>query len=434
MDFTCIRICEDGIVVTQNSEPVESSPGVGILRDNQVITGLEAAAQQFHLPQYTFKRFWKELNQKPLPNRNKNIRHNADLAYTHLKGLLQRVETTGLVVAAVPSEYSQMEVSTLAGIFESLNVPLTAIVDANVASLAAWAPKGEHFVLEMYPQHATISTLMVNSKVRLSKAEVLENLGWANLSQKIADYVAAQFLEQTRFSPFHEAENERSLNNQLDGIFHQAKTAKSFQISISHDGTPYTARLKSSEISEICVEALENIFSGINRSESNILLSEKVASLPGLEEVLNEFAVLDKSSFHKGIELNGVEFHNKNNPLYHIQTLSPLLDATDRPTSTTRNKDDTPNHLLTDSYAFPIGTFPTALTDISERGEATNGEAQAEVFLLAGKPTLRPKKERTTLNGETILSDVTLKTGDVIVTYPTGSRFRAIKVLKQSAS
>ena len=63
MDFTCIRICEDGIVVTQNSEVIESSPGVGILRDNQVVTGIEAVAQQFHLPQYTFKRFWKELNQ-----------------------------------------------------------------------------------------------------------------------------------------------------------------------------------------------------------------------------------------------------------------------------------------------------------------------------------------------------------------------------------
>ena len=104
-------------------------------------------------------------------------------------------------------------------------------------------------MLEMYPQHATISSLMVDSKVQLCKVEVVENLGWVHLSQKIADYVVAKFLEQTRFSPFHEAENEKNLNNQLDGIFHQAKTAGSFQISISHDGTPYTARLKSSEIS-----------------------------------------------------------------------------------------------------------------------------------------------------------------------------------------
>ena len=76
MDNTCVRICEDGIAVTLNSELVESSPGIGILRDNQIITGLEAASEQFHLPQYTFKRFWKELNQKSLSNRNKNIRHN----------------------------------------------------------------------------------------------------------------------------------------------------------------------------------------------------------------------------------------------------------------------------------------------------------------------------------------------------------------------
>ncbi len=433
MDFTCIRICEDGIVVTQNLKLIESSPGVGILKDNQVITGLEAAAQQFHLPQYTFKRFWKELNQKPLPNRNKNIRHNADLAYTHLKGLLQRVETKGLVVAAVPSEYSQMEVSTLAGIFDSLNVSLTAIIDANVASLAAWAPKGTYSVLEMYPQHATISTLIVDSKVRISKVEVLENLGWMNLNQKIAEYIAVKFLEQTRFSPFHEAENERSLNNQLDEIFDQAKTAKSIQISISQDGTPYTARLKSSEISEICIEALDSILTAINRSESNIILSEKVASLPGLEEVLNEFTVLDKSSSHKGIKLNGVEFHNQNDPLYHIQTLPPFPDAEDRPVIATQNKDGIPNHLLTDSHAFPIDTLPMALTDINEKGEKNNNERHAEVFLLAGKPTLRPKKERTTLNGETILSDVTLKTGDIIVTYPAGTRFRAIKVLKKSA-
>lgn len=434
MDFTCIRICEDGIVVTQNSEVVESSPGVGILLDSQVVTGLEAAAQQFHLPQYTFRRFWKELNQKPLPNRNKNIRHNADLAYIHLKGLLQDVETKGLVVATVPSEYSQMEVSTLAGIFESLNVSLTAIVDANVASLAAWAPKGEYSVLEMYPQHATISSLMVDSKVQLCKVEVVENLGWVHLSQKIADYVVAKFLEQTRFSPFHEAENEKNLYNQLDGIFHQAKTAESFQISISHDGTPYTARLKSSEISKICLKALENILSGINRSDNNILLSEKVASLPGLEEALNEFAVLDKSSYNKGIELNRVEFHNPNNPLYHIQTLPSLPDMADHPVNTAQNEDGIPNHLLTDNHAFPIGALPMALTDISAKGKANNRDTQAEVFLHAGKPTLRPKKERITLNGETVLSDITLKTGDIIVTYPTGTRFRAIKVLKQIAS
>ena len=283
----------------------------------------------------------------------------------------------------------------------------------------------------MYPQHATISTLIVDAKVRISKVEILENLGWVSLSQKIADSIAVKFLEQTRFSPFHEADNERSLNNQLEGILHQAKTAKSVQISISHDGTPYTARLESSEISKICVEALDSILTGINRSESNILLSEKVASLPGSEEVLNEFSVLDKSSFDKGIVLNGVEFYDQNNPLYHIQTLPCLADAKERPVFANQDKDDTPNHLLTDNHAFPIDTLPKALTNISEKGETNNSARHAEVFLLAGKPTLRPKKERTTLNGETVLSDVTLKTGDIIVTYPSGTRFRAIKVLKK---
>ena len=106
----------------------------------------------------------------------------------------------------------------------------------------------------------------------------------------------------------------------------------------------------------------------------------------------------------------------------------------DHPINTAQNEDEIPNHLLTDSHAFPIGALPMALTDISAKGKANNRDTQAEVFLHAGKPTLRPKKERITLNGETVLSDITLKTGDIIVTYPTGTRFRAIKVLKQIAS
>ena len=116
-----------------------------------------------------------------------------------------------------------------------------------------------------------------------------------------------------------------------------------------------------------------------NQWSDNILLSEKLR-LFRFGKALNEFAVLDKHSYHKGIELNRVEFLN--NPLYHTD-FAILADMADHPINTAQNEDEIPNHLLTDSHAFPMSALPMALTDISAKGKANNRDTQA------GIPTCR---------------------------------------------
>mgnify|MGYP001296453105 FL=1 len=64
MDFTCIDICEAGIVVTKDSQVIDTSPAIAVSRENGVITGLQAASEQYQIPQFTYNRFWKDLNQK----------------------------------------------------------------------------------------------------------------------------------------------------------------------------------------------------------------------------------------------------------------------------------------------------------------------------------------------------------------------------------
>ncbi len=432
MEFTCIDICEAGIVVTKDSEVIDTSPAIAVSRENLVVTGLQAASEQYQIPQFTYSRFWKNLNQKKLPNRNSQIRHNADLAYAHLKDIVKRVGRMDKVVVAVPSEYGESELSLLAGIFEALKIKISAIVDSNVASLSSWAPEGQYHVLKIYPHHVTVCKLKIKSEVILEDVEVIESIGWHTFRQKLADYTADLFLRQTRFYPFHEAESEKMLNDQVPKFMQQSSISSTFEASIVHDGVPYTARLSSSEITELLREPMETIYRTIDDNHRRILVSERLASVPGINRIFVDYSVLKGSACESGIAQNAEEILESASSLYLIERLpithSPIINKNAEKNS---NKNEV-THILSENQAFSLKNKPLKLRSTSTN-ENNETFGSAEVLLLDGLATLKPNRQKVSLNNEILTSIRTLKIGDSIVVYPNGTRYIAIKLREDDA-
>ena len=427
MDFACIDICEAGIVVTKDSQVIDTSPAIAVSRENGVITGLQAASEQYQIPQFTYNRFWKDLNQKKLPNRNNHIRHNADLAYTHLKDIIKRIGPMDEVVVAVPSEYGESELSLLAGIFEALKIRISAVVDSNVASLSSWAPEGQYQVLKIYPHHVTICKLKVNSEVILEDVEVIESIGWHTFQQKLADYTANLFLQQTRFYPFHEATSEKILNDQIPKFMRQSVISNTFEASIVHDGVPYTARLNSSEIVALLQEPIEALYREIDNNRRHILISERLASIPGLNRLMVGYSILKNSTCESGISQNVGKIIDSTDTLYLIERLpiarSPITNK-DLENHSTKSE---VTHILFENQAFSLKNKPLKLQ--STPTDKTRGSNEsAEVLLLDGLATLKPNSMKVSLNNEFLTSNRTLEIGDSIVVYPNGNRYIAIKI------
>jgi hypothetical protein len=303
MPVMAIEINDAGIVAVGETAPgtalAPASPGYALLDGDRVLTGLEAVAAARLKPRFVHDRFWCDLDTAPLGRPFPDHITAGDLGHAHLSDVWRRVGTgADAVVLAVPGSHDDRQLGLILGVARAAGVPVRGLVDAAVAASAGGHP-GENLLHVDMQRHRTVVTeLRQDGEIVRGRVEVAERPGLAGLHDTWLRHIAALFVRKTRFDPLHAASTEQELFTRLPGWLDDLRACDTTVATLRAGGRDYSVDLTRGQV----VTAIDDDYGRIVQLVSltrraggptTVLLSHRVASLPGLEARLAAIAGID---------------------------------------------------------------------------------------------------------------------------------------------
>lgn len=236
----------DASLALWSGDAVLHSPGYARWHDDRYQFGLGAQAEARLHPRQLSTRYWAQLSLQPLVPALGPARHSADLVHTQLQDMLTQQPANRLLLA-VPGHFSREQLSLLLGILQTLPTEVAGIVHRS-AAIAAQTSVDSGCHIELQLQQTVLTPLSLQGEtVVAGDSQTVPGFGWLWLLDRLADAVAAQFVEQTRFDPQRKASSEQTLYDELPALL--AAIAENSEYRLEIDG--YTARLQRDQLSPV---------------------------------------------------------------------------------------------------------------------------------------------------------------------------------------
>lgn len=200
-------------VAMLSSGEVIRSPGYASLENKGLIFGSPARAISRLNPGLSANQYWRDLSTQKSSANLPGIRHQADLAWNHLK-TFDAAELQDVSLVAVPSHYSKDQIALLSGVLKSLEVSNSLICKRSLL-MAVLYPEAEYQV--DFQLHQLVVTKLEKQGAEIICGDMVEfpGLGLLGCSDALLKGIQARFIDKTRFDPLHHAITEQQLFNQL---------------------------------------------------------------------------------------------------------------------------------------------------------------------------------------------------------------------------
>ena len=297
MQVVAIEINDVGLRASVSTGAVgrplgEPSPGYALLERRDLVTGEPARAAARLKPRFVSRSHWDQMDLEAVGRPFPVGLRNADLVHAHLSALWSEIATTleGApgVLLVVPPSYQAQQLGLLLGIARSCTIPVTGMVDAGLASMAAQESPGAIIHVDTLLHRAAATRLVVNGSLRRDAIEIVGDAGLLEFQRLWSELVAARFVRETRFDPLHRGESEQALFDRLSPWAEQAATGGT---AIAELGG-HSIEIGAAELRSASSGPLEAIVEGVGRLGANasavIALSSRCAALPGLADRLRE--------------------------------------------------------------------------------------------------------------------------------------------------
>lgn len=426
-----IELNDCDICVIQDGVEIDRGPGIAVLQARQLVTGADAAAQQYSNPRAVYNRYWQQLNEASLIGATRQVRHHADLAYHHLAAIITRCGRPDQLIFSVPAHYGRDELALLLGICSALNLPVSGFVDNNIAAAAGSCAQGRFQILDLFLHHATLVTTEVGESVVRSDVVKLEHAGLARIEKACTALISDAFLEQSRFDPLHEAASEQLLCSQLTAWLRKAVNSPEIDMALDYHGTHFSAHIQSRELERVTAMVLAPILENLDQTAC-IVLSPTLAGLPGCRAMFRGAQTFAEHASSKGIAEHLAAVNDPNHNIVFATTL-PTAGTSSIAVDGEQNRSvatATPvaSHVVYRGFAFAIIEQPLLLGP-NQAPRLTSGTGdEPTIALLAGTPTLYSASANVEVNGETVVGQRALAIGDAIIVAGTQPPFTVICV------
>ena len=277
-----IDLSDVGIAIDGLNNVVEKAPGYAYLpNDDEPLFGHEAVSVAKLHPTQINNRFWADLSTEPTNLSHPKIRHNADLAWFHLKKIKPMLENTA-VVLIVPSSYDQQTLKLLAGVCQSLEISVAAFVDRAVASCIGHADVSESQVFVDLQQHQTLLTFLEtqNGELKKVRVEQIPAHGLVRLQERWLHILRQRYINASRFDPMHSGDTEQQLFSQLNEFLSGSKNDK-FDFAISLDDQNLQESFSEDELAQPYKDLLSEIRGKAEKLP--LVLDSFFGGLPGVD-------------------------------------------------------------------------------------------------------------------------------------------------------
>ena len=148
-----------------------------MLSESGMLVSHEVTVDKVDSSHAIYRHYWCELGEEPLSCPAENFRHNGDLVYRHLEGIVSRIGMPAQAIISVPSYYNERQLSLLLGICNALQLPVRAFVDSHVAALAFTGAPGDYLLVDIKKDEGSVCQITVSDNVTRGKVERIKNVG-----------------------------------------------------------------------------------------------------------------------------------------------------------------------------------------------------------------------------------------------------------------
>jgi len=445
MTLKVLELNDNGISIGDENGLIISSPGYAVAIGENLEFGHDAAGQSKIHPVNSSNEFWHRLSMEPLARPIAHYRHYADIAYSHLMDLAAQTQLEGDIILAVPGSFSRQQLAILLGLIKQSPFNAVGLVDASVAAAAARQSSntsgsgptmGSIVHVDIQLHQVVLSEVHLRNGELVREAVIqVPGVGWSNLADSLAQLVTDAFIQQSRFNPQHNAKWEQTLYDSLPRWLGQETEDNNLLLDIQTDSARYQASLtRASIIAQLkpfyrkITEHLSEL-EGQGAADGAVLLTERMAALPGLrsnldalgplqQDVVSTDALVKSCLRYQDQLLNGVGTVNF---VTRLRPEAQARTAGQQQTAGQQLNGNRPTHAMLDYQAWPLGKRLTMglgrHTDGDVQGLQLNGNAACalgEIEQLAGQFTLRCKESGWFVNGNPVETGHMLKTGDVL--------------------
>ncbi|MCW8196125.1 hypothetical protein F6455_15135 [Proteobacteria bacterium 005FR1] len=440
-----IELNDAGVRVSSGKSPGSDfveSPGVAVVSRKELLLGDAALGQSRLQPIETNTLFWHRLSAEPLPLQNRQYRHHADLAYSHLLSLHEHIADCDEIIFALPGSFTRQQMSLLLGIVGQCPFDAVGLVDSAVAASAAHARAADVLHIDLQLHQCIFTHMQTDGELQRQQVDALPHCGLLTLRDRWAKAIADQFIDQSRFDPLHSATTEQSLYDQLPQWLTQFGEHGELFLEVGNKNIKM--------VRQQLVESVQPIYKQlINKAEqlaganTQLLIGDRLAKLPGLLDAFTRNApqaiqALPASAVMDGICANLDAIKRPSSQVSFIQALpvaGEIRDETPSPAVADVQAQNA-THVLLGDRAWPLGN--EALHVNLQSGTVSSApmpEAQFSVHQQDGRLVLMPhqssliKTSAGTNHEEVIIDNCPVNTGDAIASTGAVQTLRFIEVL-----
>lgn len=453
MTVYTIELNDAGLLVGVAGQIVLRSPGYALVNGSEIETGEKAFSQCRLHPRRMYNRFWSQLSLDPLTHATQRFRHNADLAHAHLMHIAGQLEDGAEVIFALPGAYTREQLSLLLGIAQETPFKVIGLVDMAVAGAAMQTLESRVLVLDIQLHQLVITELQVAEKISRKQVEVIKSIGLISLYDGWVHLVADTFIEQCRFDPLHDAATEQALYQQLPRWLAAVCSHDEVLLDIKSANAHYQARLSRGQVQNRALASYQQLTAHLARmqgvtGECQLLVTERLACLPGIADLLGPWQRLAESAALEGCGSHLEQIRSNDGSLGFITAL-PCLTVNTSPVikvqpSVAPSPGDVKiaTHLLQGCDAHPLEGAPLYMGVVraGDRLVITRQPHQLQQLycsLASGETGFELRVHNDSpvrVNGNNIEQSLQLKVGDQIILGPQGERLSIIGEVGYGAS
>lgn len=288
----------------------DASPGFALAEKKRIITGRQARRRAHLSPNQTQHRFWDQLDTAPLTTFHPLAANHAEVAFSHLAMIWERVKTHGAqAIIAVPGYFTRTQLGILLGMAQELAMPVKGFVTQAVAAAPRPYPGRRLLYLDIHLHRTELTLLDQGERLAHDTTTTMDEMGLLDLHRLWVEALAEEFVRTTRFDPLHSARGEQELYDRLAQLLPRLHAGAEIPLEL-HDGRSLRrinlTREKLAAKAALFVEQLELRIGSLLRQNSSetasatLLLSHRIAALPGIGELISARAHLESVALEAG--------------------------------------------------------------------------------------------------------------------------------------